>query len=93
MEYLDSDIGHRESGDVAVVTLHGTESNVMLIEHHEMPTYRSGRGGYRYHGGHYKRSPARLAVPHAGHWHVVVDMGGFGGQVRASVEVLSRHAA
>jgi class 3 adenylate cyclase len=55
---------------------------VALAEH-----YRSGTR-FSYTGGHYKRSPVQLAVPHAGHWHVVVDLGGAAaGRVNASVSV------
>ncbi len=39
---------------------------------------------YRYFGGYATKSPVRFAVPRAGHWHVVVDLGGGAGQVRAS---------
>jgi len=28
-------------------------------------------------------------VPQTGHWHVVVDLGGFAGSLRASVEVMA----
>lgn len=92
MEYLDYDLGFRESGDVAVVTLRGTEANVGLVDQVNFQAYRSGRD-YRYVGGHYNRSPIRLGVPHSGHWHIVVDLGGYDGQVDASVEVIHRRAA
>jgi hypothetical protein len=36
-----------------------------------------------------KRSPITIAAPSAGHWHVVVDLGGYAGHVSASVRVLS----
>jgi hypothetical protein len=49
-------------------------------------SYRRGQR-FRYHGGHAKRSPVLLTAPHAGHWHVVVDLGGHGGRVNASVSV------
>ena len=35
-----------------------------------------------------KKSPVRLKVPHAGHWHVAVDLGGYAGQIRSSAQVL-----
>jgi len=44
---------------------------------------------YRYDGGYATKSPMRLAVPRAGHWHVVVDLGGGAGHVRAFVSLLS----
>jgi hypothetical protein len=62
------------------------QANVMLMDSSNFSSYRSGRQ-FRYFGGHAKRSPVVLSAPHAGHWHVVVDMGGYGGRVNASVSV------
>ena len=42
---------------------------------------------FRYHGGHFKQSPAELRVPSAGNWSLVIIPGN-GGAVRASVEVV-----
>lgn len=56
----------------------------------DMPNYHAYRRGdrYRYTGGLTKVSPTRLRPPHAGHWHVVINLGGYGGQVRVGVRVL-----
>lgn len=35
-----------------------------------------------------KRSPAKIPIPHSGHWYVVIDLGGYSGTVRSSVRVL-----
>lgn len=63
-----------------------SQANVMLMDNINFPSYRSGRS-FSYHGGHAKRSPVLLSVPHAGHWHVVVDLGGYAGHVNASVSL------
>ena len=52
-------------------------------------SYKSGRQ-YRYYGGHATRSPVRIGIPTNGQWYVVVDLGGYGGQVRAGVQVEPR---
>jgi hypothetical protein len=52
----------------------------MLMDDLNFSSYRHG-SSFRYHGGHAKRSPVRLAAPRAGRWHVVVDLGGYGGRV------------
>ncbi len=48
--------------------------------------YRGG-GRYRYYGGHAERTPATLVPPRSGRWHVVADLGSYGGHVEASVAV------
>jgi len=73
--------------DVAEVTL-DRAANVLLLDSAAYEDYFHGRT-YRYAGGYATTSPVRLAVPRTGHWHVVVDLGGGAGQVRASVSVLS----
>jgi hypothetical protein len=62
-------------------------ANVRVLDGSNFSSFRSGRG-HRYVGGPAQRSPVRLAAPHAGHWHVVVDLGGYAGSVRAGVRVL-----
>ena len=72
--------------DVVEVTLDG-QANVMLLDSANYDRYRRGES-FRYHGGLAKVSPARLDPPDRGRWHVVVDLGGFAGKVRAGVRVL-----
>ncbi|MBA3314440.1 MAG: DUF1883 domain-containing protein [Planctomycetota bacterium] len=72
--------------DVVEVTL-DKQANVRLLDDSNFAAFRSGRQ-HRYHGGLAKTSPVRLMAPHAGRWHVVVDLGGFAGTVRASARVL-----
>jgi hypothetical protein len=72
--------------DVVEVTLDGP-ANVMLLDPVNYDRYRRGES-FQYHGGLAKTSPARLIPPRGGRWHVVVDLGGFAGRVRAGVRVL-----
>lgn len=72
--------------DVIEVTLDG-QANVMLLDPGNFERYRRGET-FRYHGGLVNESPARLVPPHIGEWHVVVDLGGYAGRVRAGVRVL-----
>jgi hypothetical protein len=87
MEFLDSDLGQLSAGASVTVILSGTEANVILIEDSSLPRYKAQRGGFKYVGGHFKRSPVVLSVPHQGHWHALVDLGGAVGEVKASVSV------
>lgn len=87
MQYLNSDLGWRNAGEIVVVTLDGTEANVRLVDSSNYQAFRTGRP-HRYYGGHYQQSPARIQVPYAGQWYVIVDLGGFVGEVRAGVQVI-----
>lgn len=87
MKFLHSDLGLLRAGQVVEARLRGTEANVLLLTPTHFNNYRNRRD-YRYHGGHFTRSPCHVLVPHDGHWHVVVDLGGFGGRVEAEVQVL-----
>ena len=87
MQFIHHDLGNLRGGEIVVVTLKGNAANVRLLDSTNFNNYRSGRR-HRYHGGQTMKSPVRLQVPRAGHWHVVVDMGGYGGRVQAGVRVL-----
>jgi hypothetical protein len=63
------------------------QANVRLLDDVNFYAYRSGRQ-HRYYGGRATRSPVTIPVPHSGRWHVVVDLGGYGGHVSASVAVI-----
>lgn len=84
MNYLHYDLGYKSKGDLVQVTLKGSAANVCLMDTPNFQNYRRG-SGYRYVGGHYTMSPVSLVVPSAGHWHITVDLGGYGGNVQASV--------
>lgn len=72
--------------DVVEVTL-DKQANVRLLDPVNYENYRKG-SEHRYYGGLAKESPLRLSAPRAGHWHLVIDLGGFAGTVRASANVL-----
>jgi hypothetical protein len=77
-----------QAGELAVIELDG-QANVMLLDEQNFSAYQAGRS-FRYRGGLAKRSPVRLAAPHAGTWHVVVDLGGYSGSVRAGISFLRK---
>ena len=86
MNHLNYEFDASE-GDLAEVTL-DRAVNVLLMDSDNYDDYRHGRT-YRYDGGHSTKSPVSLTIPKAGHWHVVVDLGGGAGEVRASARLLS----
>lgn len=69
--------------DVLEVELNG-RANVLLLDPQNFDHYRR-KEPYRYRGGFAEESPMRLIPPHQGRWHVVVDLGGYPGHVRAGV--------
>lgn len=85
MKYLCYNV-HTGPGDVVLVNL-SSQARVLLLDSTSFSAYQCGRS-FRYHGGWAIASPARLSPPYAGHWHVVVDLGGRAGSVRAGVQVL-----
>ena len=84
MNYLHSDFD-LGADDVVIVDL-DSQANVMLMDWSNFEDYKKGRS-YRYYGGHAEKTPVRLSPPHSGHWHLVVDLGGYAGTVRAGVRV------
>lgn len=89
MNFLHTDFDGGPS-DVVLVTV-DHQANVMLLDDTAFVSYRSGNR-FTYHGGWATKSPVRLRPPSSGHWHVVVDLGGRGGQVRAGIRVIKASA-
>jgi hypothetical protein len=86
-KFIHSDLGHRQRGDVVQVTLRGSAANVRLLDSTNFQRYRRG-DRHSYIGGLARQSPVKLAVPHSGHWHAVVDMQGLRGQTNAGFRVI-----
>jgi hypothetical protein len=86
MQFLCSEV-QTKPGDIIHVRLSGSEANVLVMDGPNFNSYRSG-GQFHYVGGHYRQSPVNIPAPSPGHWHVVVDLGGHGGSVKAAVSVI-----
>jgi len=85
MHFLHSDFQGGPDNVVLVTLDH--QANVMLVDDSAFSSYRSGRR-FTYYGGWVTASPVKLRPPSQGHWHVVVDLGGRSGQVRAGIRVM-----
>lgn len=85
MDFLHQELD-LQLGDVVEVTL-DSRANVMLLDPTNFSNYERGIP-YRYYGGYAEKTPVRLSPPHSGKWHVVVNLGGYAGRVRAGVRVL-----
>lgn len=75
-----------KANDVVEVTL-DKQANVRLLDSANYSQYRRGEK-HQYYGGLAKTSPTKLTTPRSGHWHLVIDLGGYAGQVNASVRTL-----
>lgn len=88
MEYIHSDLGNRQGGELVEFTLKGNAANVRLLDSNNFHHYHHGRQ-CSFVGGVAERALVTLRIPHAGHWYAVVDMRGLGGKVNASIRVRS----
>ncbi len=90
MQFIKHDLGDLTGGEIAEVTI-SNAANVRLLDSDNFWKYKYGQR-HKYNGGHYKSSPVRFEIPRAGHWYVVVDLGGYAGEVGSSIRVLSAEA-
>ncbi len=74
--------------EVLEVALEGSGANVLLLDNENFAKYKAGYRHTAAQGGWAKVSAVHFVPPHKGHWHVVIDRGGFGGRVAASVRQL-----
>ena len=75
-----------EPGDTVHVRL-DSPANVLILEDDAYSFYQRGEK-YNYAGGWVTKEAVTLWPPHAGSWHVVIDLGGAPGRVSASVQVM-----
>ena len=87
MKYTVYQLGNLSKGNIVEVTLKGNAANVLLLDSSNYNNYKNGRR-YKYYGGFVNSSPYRVVVPNTGRWFVVINLGGYSGQVRSSVRVL-----
>ncbi len=63
-----------QGGDIVVVNC-THQCNVLVMDDTNYNAYRNGSRA-SYYGGAYKYLPARISVPHAGYWNVVLEAPG-----------------
>jgi uncharacterized protein DUF1883/TIR domain-containing protein len=87
VNFLQWDLGSLHGGEMVEVTLRGQAQNVELLDSSGFTSFKTGRS-HRYIGGNVTRSPYTAVIPRAGHWYVVVHLGGYPGRMNAAVRVL-----
>ena len=94
MRYGYHDLGEQQAGTAVTVRWSSAAADVLLLDPVSFSKYcRGEKLVFRRGGGRYSRSPARLSIPETGHWYVVVDLRGYSGNAKATVEVLNPNAA
>jgi hypothetical protein len=86
MAYLHNEFELGPDDTIEVLLDHA--ANVQLLDPMNYEAYRSGRA-FRYLGGYVRKSPYALKAPRPGKWHLVVDLGGGTGAVRATARIIS----
>jgi hypothetical protein len=86
MNFLHCDLGVIGPEVVVEISL-DKQANVRLIEHHEFAKY-SRMDTHKFHGGLALISPLKMSPPHQGHWHIVIDTGGYDSPVEASLRII-----
>ena len=87
MKFQYYDLKHLDGGEIVEVILSGSAANVRLMDSSNYGNFKNGRR-HTYYGGNAKRSPVRIPVPRSGHWYITIDLGGYTGTLRSSVNVL-----
>jgi hypothetical protein len=82
MEFLHREIDAGPEDILEVLLDH--PANVQLLDAENFDRYRRGEE-YRYVGGYATQSPFSIRPPHRGRWHLVIDLGGGAGTVKAAV--------
>ncbi len=85
MNYLHYEF-NLNNGNVVEVSL-DKQANVRLLDSSNYQKYVSGQK-YTFYGGSATKSPAHIKPPYSGHWHLVIDLGGYAGTVKASVKII-----
>lgn len=85
MNYLHYQL-HVGANELIQISL-DRQAYVRLLDDVNYGLYRKG-ARYRYYGGLAKQSPVTVRAPRPGRWHLVIDLGGFAGTVRASVRTI-----
>lgn len=76
-----------KKGDIVELAC-DTQCNFMVTDDTNFAKYKRG-DSFKCYGGHFKRFPARIEVPRSGHWHVTVDLGGAGANIRYAVRFIT----
>ena len=87
MNFVKYDLGQLGGGELATVEVR-ERANVLLMDQNNFMRYQRQQQ-FSHYGGQALRSSVKLRVPAAGHWYVVLDLGGASGTIHSNI-TLSR---
>lgn len=88
MQFSTADLGSLSAGSVVHVAIRGGGPNVRIFDSSNFRAFKFGQRATGY-GGHARRSPVSIQVPHSGHWHLVIDFGGLPGRASFEYQVVN----
>jgi hypothetical protein len=86
LKFTHYDLKAQRAGVTIEIALSAV-ANVRLMSDSNFSLYKQAMK-HQFVGGVARKSPIRLVIPQAGHWHVVVDMEGHHGQCESSIRVV-----
>jgi hypothetical protein len=75
-----------KKGDVVQLDC-DTQCNFMLLSDRDYAAYQQVRR-FKYHGGTFKRFPARITVPETGPWNIIIDLAGAKSEIQYNITVV-----
>ncbi|HLP66575.1 MAG TPA: DUF1883 domain-containing protein [Rhizobium sp.] len=81
------DLKEQPAGAIIEVSLNAV-NNVRLMTATNFQRFKEALD-FKYAGGVAKKSPVRLTIPEAAHWHLIVDMEGHHGLADSSVRMIA----
>lgn len=89
--YSHYDLGEQRAGLVIEITLSAV-ANIRLMNGSNFQRFTETLK-HQFIGGVAKKSPIRLTIPEAAHWHLVVDMEGHNGVTESTVKLIDKAMA
>lgn len=91
IKFTHYDLKVLRAGITVEITLSAV-ANVRLMSAKNFALYKETMK-HQFIGGVARKSPIRLQIPQAGHWHIVVDMEGHHGHAESSIRIIETVAA
>ena len=87
MKFIHTDLGMLNGGEIVEVTLSGSQANIKLMTSSNFQLYKSNRN-HNCYVGLATKSPVKIPIPSAGHWHITIDLGGYPGTIESSIKII-----
>lgn len=86
MQYQEYDLGYVECGKKVEVKL-SNSAIIRIMDYRNYQEYKSGND-HKFLGGYVSGKTHISIIPHNEQWYVVVDLGGYSGQISSDVRIL-----